>query len=135
MHRERSLPAFTSSTFTAPSGSTHTVFQQKIDWDLPINTRDGVKTNLDLASEGKNPFVLKMVAILNSICITPSRMLLDRFLNCQWIRIRRMVGQARFTLICQGSIHIIQLIAMCLNWIEKPIGSRERRLKKRYSFK
>ena len=50
---------FTSSTFAAPSGSTHTVFQQKINWDLPVNTRDGIKTNLDLASEGKSPFVVK----------------------------------------------------------------------------
>jgi hypothetical protein len=45
--------------FNAPSGSTHTVYQQVIDWDLPVNTRNGVKTNLDLALEGKSPFVVK----------------------------------------------------------------------------
>ncbi len=50
---------FTPSSFTAPSGSTHTVYQQVIDWDLPVNTREGVKTNLDLASEGRSPFVVK----------------------------------------------------------------------------
>lgn len=27
--------------------------------DLPVNTRGGVKTNLDLALEGKSPFVVK----------------------------------------------------------------------------
>ncbi|XDO53365.1 RHS repeat-associated core domain-containing protein [Erwinia pyrifoliae] len=40
---------FIPSVFNAPSGSTHTVYQQKIDWDLPVNTRSGVKTNLDLS--------------------------------------------------------------------------------------
>ncbi|QFQ08192.1 RHS repeat-associated core domain-containing protein [Enterobacter sichuanensis] len=50
---------FTPSIFNAPSGSTHTVYQQSIDWDLPVNTRGGVKTNLDLALEGKSPFVVK----------------------------------------------------------------------------
>ena len=30
-----------------------------IDWDLPVNTRNGVKTNLDLALEGKAPFIVK----------------------------------------------------------------------------
>jgi len=50
---------FIPSVFNAPSGSTHTVYQQKIDWDLPINTRSGVKTNLDLALDGKSPFVVK----------------------------------------------------------------------------
>ncbi|WP_329957320.1 RHS repeat-associated core domain-containing protein [Pluralibacter gergoviae] len=50
---------FTPSIFNAPSGSTHTVYQQPIDWDLPVNTRNGVKTNLDLALEGKSPFVVK----------------------------------------------------------------------------
>ncbi|MGV8002486.1 HNH/ENDO VII family nuclease, partial [Photorhabdus temperata subsp. temperata] len=50
---------FTPSIFNAPSGSTHTVYQQAIDWDLPVNTRNGVKTNLDLALDGKSPFVVK----------------------------------------------------------------------------
>ncbi|UWS32697.1 RHS repeat-associated core domain-containing protein [Erwinia pyrifoliae] len=50
---------FIPSVFNAPSGSTHTVYQQKIDWDLPVNTRSGVKTNLDLALDGKSPFVVK----------------------------------------------------------------------------
>ena len=50
---------FTASTFNAPSGSSHTVYQQVINWDLPVNTRDGIKTNLDLASEGRSPFVIK----------------------------------------------------------------------------
>lgn len=34
-------------------------YQQAIDWDLPVNTRDGTRTNLDLASEGRSPFVVK----------------------------------------------------------------------------
>ncbi len=50
---------FTPVVFNAPSGSTHTVYQQEIDWDLPVNTRNGVKTNLDLALDGKSPFVVK----------------------------------------------------------------------------
>jgi RHS repeat-associated protein len=50
---------FSPSIFTAPSGSVHTVYQQVIDWDLPVNTRSGIRTNLDLASEGKSPFVVK----------------------------------------------------------------------------
>ncbi|EHH2450148.1 RHS domain-containing protein [Vibrio vulnificus] len=50
---------FSAYSFTAPSGNRHTVFQQEIDWDLPVNTRDGVKTNLDIALEGKSPFVVK----------------------------------------------------------------------------
>ncbi|RAW91444.1 hypothetical protein CKY04_08570 [Photorhabdus sp. S8-52] len=50
---------FTPSIFNAPSGSTHTVYQQAIDWDLPVNTRNGIKTNIDLALEGKSPFVVK----------------------------------------------------------------------------
>ncbi|MEL5407950.1 hypothetical protein PTS98_10670 [Serratia nevei] len=35
---------FTLVVFSAPSGSTHTVYQQEIDWELPVNTRNGVKT-------------------------------------------------------------------------------------------
>ncbi|MGT0250093.1 RHS repeat-associated core domain-containing protein [Burkholderia pyrrocinia] len=50
---------FTPSVFTAPSGSTHTVYQQAIDWNLPVNTRSGTVTNLDLAASGKSPFVVK----------------------------------------------------------------------------
>ena len=50
---------FTPTVFNAPSGKTHTVYQQNIDWDLPVNTRDGVKTNLELAQQGKAPFVVK----------------------------------------------------------------------------
>ena len=50
---------FSPSVFTAPSGNTHTVYQQNIDWDLPVNTRSGIKTNLDLALEGKSPFLIK----------------------------------------------------------------------------
>jgi RHS repeat-associated protein len=50
---------FTPSTFTAPSGSSHTVYQQAIDWNLPVNTRSGTVTNLDLAASGKSPFVVK----------------------------------------------------------------------------
>jgi uncharacterized protein RhaS with RHS repeats len=49
---------FSPSAFTAPSGSVHTVYQQAIDWDLPVNTRNGVRTNLELASEGRSPFVV-----------------------------------------------------------------------------
>ncbi|WP_452220405.1 HNH/ENDO VII family nuclease [Lacinutrix salivirga] len=50
---------FNPSSFNAPSGTTHTVFQQNIDWDLPVNTRDGIKTNLELAEMGRSPFVVK----------------------------------------------------------------------------
>ena len=50
---------FTPTVFNAPSGNTHTVYQQNIDWDLPVNTRDGIKTNLELAQQGKTPFVVK----------------------------------------------------------------------------
>ncbi|WP_171903441.1 RHS repeat-associated core domain-containing protein, partial [Aeromonas sp. ANP5] len=50
---------FTRTVFHAPSGSTHTVYQQAIDWDLPVNTRSGVKTNLDIALDGGSPFVVK----------------------------------------------------------------------------
>ena len=50
---------FTSSTFSAPSGNAHTVYQQKIDWDLQVHTSNGVKTNLELAQAGNAPFVNK----------------------------------------------------------------------------
>ena len=50
---------FTSSKFDASSGNSHTVYQQAIDWDLPVNTRNGVKTNLDIALGGGSPFVVK----------------------------------------------------------------------------
>ncbi|WP_230945739.1 HNH/ENDO VII family nuclease [Burkholderia cepacia] len=50
---------FTPSVFTAPSGSTHTAYQQAIDWNLPVNTRNGTVPNLDLVASGKSPFVVK----------------------------------------------------------------------------
>jgi RHS repeat-associated protein len=50
---------FTPCKFDSPSGNTHNVYQQEIEWDLPINTRSGSKTNLQLASEGKAPFLRK----------------------------------------------------------------------------
>ncbi|MDO4880450.1 MAG: RHS repeat-associated core domain-containing protein [Capnocytophaga sp.] len=51
---------YSISTFTAPSGNTHTVYQQNnIDWDLKVNTSNGIKTNLELAQEGSAPFVIK----------------------------------------------------------------------------
>lgn len=54
------LNVFSSSIFwTAPSGITYQVYQrQDIDWNLPVNTSQGTKTNLDLASEGKSPFIV-----------------------------------------------------------------------------
>ena len=50
---------FTPSTFTAPSGSTHTVYQQAIGCNPPVNKRSGTVTNLGLAASGKGPFVVK----------------------------------------------------------------------------
>ncbi|MGO2105146.1 MAG: RHS repeat domain-containing protein [Proteus vulgaris] len=51
---------FTGSTFTGPSDITYTVYQQPIDWDLKVNTRDGVKTNLQIVLEdGRSPMVVK----------------------------------------------------------------------------
>ena len=50
---------FAPCKFKAPSGKEHTVYQQDINWDLPVNTRNGVKTNLEIASEGGSPFVVK----------------------------------------------------------------------------
>lgn len=50
---------FTKTIFNAPSGNTHNFYMQNIDWDLPVNTRGGVKTNLELASQGRSPFVVK----------------------------------------------------------------------------
>lgn len=51
---------FTPSIFNAPSGNTHTVYQQKIDWDLPSTGKGGItETNLDRALRGDAPFVVK----------------------------------------------------------------------------
>ena len=50
---------FTECKFKAPSGKEHIVYQQNIDWNLPVNTRSGIKTNLEIASEGGSPFVVK----------------------------------------------------------------------------
>ncbi|WP_051336089.1 DUF6531 domain-containing protein [Aquimarina latercula] len=56
---------FNPITWTAPSASqggtgyTYKIFQQDIDWDLPVNTRNGTKTNLELAEMGRSPFVVK----------------------------------------------------------------------------
>ena len=41
------------------TGNTYKIFQQDIDWDLPVNTRNGIKTNLELAEMGRTPFVVK----------------------------------------------------------------------------
>ncbi|WP_081986596.1 RHS repeat-associated core domain-containing protein [Chitinibacter sp. ZOR0017] len=56
---------FQRSCFSAPSGRNNQVYQQDIDWNLPVNTRNGVKTNLELAQEGKNPFDVKNGNILS----------------------------------------------------------------------
>ncbi|WP_376776923.1 RHS repeat-associated core domain-containing protein [Flavobacterium covae] len=59
------LNMFNPSSFNAPSanlggtGNTYKIFQQNVDWDLPVNTRDGIKTNLELAEAGRSPFVVK----------------------------------------------------------------------------
>ncbi len=50
---------FKRSTFEAPSGNNYTVFQQPINWNLPVNTAHGTKTNLDIALSGGTPFVVK----------------------------------------------------------------------------
>jgi hypothetical protein len=51
---------FTPTTFNAPSGNTHTVYQQNIDWDLRSNGKGGItETNLDRALRGDAPFVVK----------------------------------------------------------------------------
>ena len=51
---------FTATIFHAPSGNTHTVFQQKIDWDLLSKGKGGIiETNLDRALRGDAPFVVK----------------------------------------------------------------------------
>jgi RHS repeat-associated protein len=50
---------FTPTVFNAPSGNVHTVYQQNIDWDLKVNTSEGIKTNLELAQMGRSPFVVK----------------------------------------------------------------------------
>ena len=50
---------FNPIIFNAPSGNTHIVYQQEIDWNLPVNTSEGVKTNLELAQMGRSPFIVK----------------------------------------------------------------------------
>ena len=51
---------FTPSIFNGPSGITYTVYQQKIDWNLPSIGRGGtIETNLDRAMRGDAPFVNK----------------------------------------------------------------------------
>ncbi len=50
---------FTEYEFKAPSGISQKVYQQDIDWDLKVNTRSGVKTNLELVQDGRSPFVIK----------------------------------------------------------------------------
>lgn len=51
---------FTRTVFEAPSGNVHTVYQQDIDWDLKVNTRNGVKTNRQLVLEEKrSPMIVK----------------------------------------------------------------------------
>jgi filamentous hemagglutinin len=50
---------FKRSNFEAPSGNNYTVYQQHIDWDLPVNTKYGTKTNLEVALGGDTPFVVK----------------------------------------------------------------------------
>lgn len=50
---------FKKYEFNAPSGIKQNVYQQEIDWDLGVNTRNGIKTNLELASQGRSPFVVK----------------------------------------------------------------------------
>ena len=56
------LNRFTKTQYQAPANGTgysYTVYQQPINWDLPVNTADGVKTNLQLAENGRSPFVVK----------------------------------------------------------------------------
>ena len=49
---------FAPSTLAAPSGNTHTVYQEIIDWDLPSRGKGGItETNLDRALRGEAPFV------------------------------------------------------------------------------
>ena len=50
---------FTPTIFNAPSGNTHIVYQQKIDWNLTVKTSEGIKTNLEIAKMGRSPFVVK----------------------------------------------------------------------------
>lgn len=53
---------FNPIPWTAPSSGTginYNTYQQNIDWDLPVNTRSGTMTNLELAEMGKTPFVVK----------------------------------------------------------------------------
>ncbi|OBU30168.1 hypothetical protein AYY23_21905 [Photobacterium kishitanii] len=54
------VKTFDKSHFQAPSGINYEVYQQKIDWDLKVNTRSGIKTNLELVLEdNRSPFVMK----------------------------------------------------------------------------
>ena len=51
---------FTRGVFEGPSGNVHTVYQQDIDWDLKVNTANGVKTNLQLVlEEDRSPMIVK----------------------------------------------------------------------------
>ena len=50
---------FKRCKFSAPSGKNHTTYEQDINWDLPVNTRSGTKTNLEIALDGGSPFVIK----------------------------------------------------------------------------
>ena len=47
------------STSSGGTGYTYKIFQQDIDWNLPVNTDQGIKTNLELAEMGRTPFVVK----------------------------------------------------------------------------
>ena len=55
----RFTPTTWKSTAEGGTGYQYKVYQQPIDWDLKVNTRDGVKTNLELAEIGRSPFVVK----------------------------------------------------------------------------
>ena len=51
--------SFKKASFKAPSGTNYEIYQQKIDWNLKVNTRNGDKTNLDLALDSRSPFIIK----------------------------------------------------------------------------
>ena len=51
--------SFNKASFKAPSGTNYEIYQQEIDWNLKVNTRTGDKTNLDLALDGRSPFIIK----------------------------------------------------------------------------
>ena len=55
----RFKPTTWKPTTQGCTGYQYKVYQQPIDWDLKVNTRDGVKTNLELAEMGRSPFVVK----------------------------------------------------------------------------